>query len=242
MSKQEERERLFSEILDRILAGEHIEVSPDMDADLRSALEFAQQIVNTRPNPEAAFKASLKSRLVQKLAEEEARKQAKKQRWFYQVVRQPVWQATAVVILIGIVSLIVWASGVLTPAGVSGDILRVEADTNKTTYTSGEEILIEVSMKNTASEPFMMDNYPPTLSLMDESTGQAVYTFTAGDRAVTLYTGQETHFTLSWDQRDARGIPVSTGSYYIELEDIEQDGQAVRLSLSTPVRFSIRPY
>ena len=242
MSKQEEREKLFSEILDRILAGEHIEPGPDMDTDFRSTLEFAQHMVDSRPDPEAAFKAGLKSRLVQKLSEKEALKQAKQQNWFYRLIRQPAWQATAAVILIGVVSLIIWASGVFTPAGISGSILQVAAQTNKPIYASGEEVFIEVSMENTTTEPFVMDNYPPTLSLMDESTGQAVYTFTAGDRAVTLYSGQETHFTLIWDQRDALDSLVGAGTYYLELEDIEQNGQPVQLKLSKPVSFHIKPY
>ena len=242
MSKQEERERLFSDILDRLLAGEHIEVRPDMDADFRSALEFAQHMVDSRPNPEDTFKAGLKSRLIQKIVEEQALQQAKQQTWFYRLIRQPVWQATAAVILIGIISLIVWASGVFSPAGISGSILQVAAQTNKPIYASGEEVFIEVNLENTTTEPFVMDNYPPTLSLMDESTGQAVYTFTSGDRAVTLYSGQETHFTLTWDQRDALDSLVKAGTYYIELEDIEQNGQPVQLKLSKPVSFHIKPY
>jgi hypothetical protein len=54
----------------------------------------------------------------------------------------------------------------------------------------------------------------------------------------TLAPGTTAKFSYSWDKTDFEGQSV-TGSYYIELEDLEYQGQTLKFQLPRPVRFEI---
>ena len=62
-----------------------------------------------------------------------------------------------------------------------------------------------------------------------------------GSTIVTLDPGEEEEFTVRWDQRDARGALVPAGGYFLELEDIDYQGQTIKLTFTSTVRFDIRP-
>jgi hypothetical protein len=54
-----------------------------------------------------------------------------------------------------------------------------------------------------------------------------------------LAPGQTITFQENWPQVDANGSSVSPGTYYLELEDIDYQGQALHLNLAQPVSFTI---
>jgi hypothetical protein len=109
-------EILFSEKLDRLLAGEEIQLEAELDSDLRTALDFAGKMKSLRSAPSPQFQANLKARLLQKLDEREARTEAGG--WFSRLIRQPVWQAVAVLVLMIVVGGgIMWRAGLFNTSG-----------------------------------------------------------------------------------------------------------------------------
>lgn len=117
--------------------------------------------------------------------------------------------------------------------------LAAEGKTEKSVYQSGEAVRISVSWKNLTAQPLTINEFPPIASLMEAVDAKPVYTFAAGQTGRTLTPGETAVFTFIWDQRDAKGNPVGPGKYYLELEDMYYNGQAVRMSLSQPVTFEI---
>ena len=250
MNRAAERERAFSEDIDRILAGQAMAGEHPDDPEYRNALRFASKMAQTRPSPSPAWRAEVKARLMSLAASEvEGRRQVRR-RWF-DFIRQPAWQAMTAAVVLVMVGVLVWASGVFKPASVTppttvpttipgGTVLSVMAGTDQSSYSRGQEVRIDVILRNVTSQPFKVEQFPPILSLMDDATKRPVYTFASGQGSVTLAPGQETRFSLDWDQRDASGATVPAGRYYIELEDVDSQGNQIQLRLSTPVYFDVR--
>ena len=275
MSKQRNIEAIFSENLDRILAGEEIDFNALGDAEMRSALEFARKVNQLVPAPSTQFSTRLKAGLLQKLDEREAR--AKENRgWSWNFLRRPAWQAVIAVIVVVLVVSVVWRSGVFrptieapsktmtttttaspttTPAPTAttapttmlpsvttapGALLSVGAWTSKSAYIPGEGIGISILMGNSSKQQLALEKLPPILSIMREDTGKPVYTFAAGKETTTLAPGASVQFNYTWDGLDFNGARVS-GRYYIELEDLEYQGNAVPLHLSQTPYFEVLP-
>jgi len=118
--------------------------------------------------------------------------------------------------------------------------LEAGASTDRGTYAPGEPVAITVTLANTGPTAVVLNDMPPIVSVLSAVTREPVYTFAAGDRSVTLGTAKQVSFELTWDQRDFNGQPV-TGSYYIELEDLNYGDQPVPLPLQTPAPFEIIP-
>jgi cytoskeletal protein RodZ len=113
------------------------------------------------------------------------------------------------------------------------------ASTDKTSYLPGEPVKISVTLQNLGSDTMKMDKFPPILSLMQNETRQPVYTFGYGNNSTTLSPNGVASYTVIWDQQDSQGKPVPAGIYYVELEDLDYQGQTVKLTLSQPVWFNI---
>ena len=235
-NRQLETERLFAENLDRLLAGEEIKAGPETGEEVNAALKFAQKIVEITPEPDARFESLLQAKLLTKLAAEEA----KESNWFQKLVpRQPVWQAVTATVFVLVVGLIVWLSGAFNPTPVS-TALAANAVTDKAVYTAGEPVKIDVALTNTTAKTMTLNQFPPILSLMDAATRQPVYTYNTGTTITkTLAPGETVQFSVSWNQRDVTGNPVAGGNYYIELEDLDSQGQPMKLTLSKPAEFEI---
>jgi hypothetical protein len=309
---------VFTEKLDRLLAGEDTAPGAELNADLRSALEFARQMKTLRPAPSPAFQANLKARLLVKINENAA---AEKSGWFWRLIpREPVWQAAAVLLVIVVVGVAIWGAHfragdgppiaqvttttttatmtatttatatttmtsttatatstatatmtatttatatatttsatmtatttatatmttTTTPTATStspaGNYLAVSAQTDKPAYAAGQPVNIQVTLQNVTGQPFTIKQYPPYLSLMRSADKLPVYTFSRGTGDLTLAPGQQVTFQDYWFQVDAKGNAVSPGTYYLELEDIDYQGQALHLKLSQPVSFTI---
>jgi hypothetical protein len=129
----------------------------------------------------------------------------------------------------------------VAPTSIPGVLLQAEGKTNKPAYVSGEEIQIEVNLRNVSSQPLTVERFPPILSLMQSETRQPVYTFRAGSDSKLLSPNATASFVLNWNQLDFKGQMVPYGGYYLELEDLGFQGQAVQLNFTRPVSFDIVP-
>jgi len=117
--------------------------------------------------------------------------------------------------------------------------LAADGSNDKAVYLRGEPVRINVSWKNLTSQQISIQEFPPIVSLMEASDGQPVYTFSAGQTGRTISPGENAIFTFIWDQRNSQGNLVSPGRYYLELEEMYYNGQAVKMNLSRPVSFEI---
>jgi hypothetical protein len=263
MGRERKTAKKFTENLDRILAGQEIKADLKMDAELRATLDFTRKMTALRTAPSAQYQTRLKARLLQQLDEREARKRERRSSFWRMLRTTPVWAgATAALFVIIIVS-IVWRSGFFQPSiqapsttypaattaaptttaapkPIAAAPISVEAKTDKPVYQFGESVKIVLSMKNVTDGQLTVTDFPPILSVMQEDTKQPVYTFTAGKATRTLASNEAANYTYTWNEVDFKGQPV-TGRYYIELEDLDYQGQAVKLNLSQPVRFEILP-
>jgi hypothetical protein len=244
MSSQDELEKEYSERLDDLLAGRNAGIEQVPDAELRVTLDFSRRMgaVCVRPTPQ--FQSALKSRLLQKLADEETVR-ASRRGWLGRLFEQPVMRLAVALVLVAAVSTGLWLGGVFNGGGnqapAPSSPLAVSASTDKPSYAPGENVLINVTLTNATDEDLVFAQYPPILSLMDAVTKQAVYTFKTGSASDTLAPSQTASFTLTWNQRTETGSLVSSGRYYIELEDLYYQGHAVKLTLAQPASFDILP-
>ena len=235
MGKREEK---FTASLDTLLAGRQAE--PLTARDDEESLDFARKMASLRPVPRPEFKSRLKATLLQKLAENEAHR-AERPNWLQALVSRPAYAVALAAFFIVVIFGGLWASGVFEPsqAPFTPTVMRVDADTNKATYNRGEQVTINISLKNITSETLNFTEYPPIVSLMKESDHMAAYTFAAGTQAKSLAPGETATFALTWDQRDARGNLVAAGRYSLELEDLYYQGAIVKLTPVEPVKFRI---
>jgi hypothetical protein len=128
------------------------------------------------------------------------------------------------------------------PATAGGNLyLRSSAAADKSAYLPGESVNIVVNLKNISAQPVVLENYPPSISLMSADSKQPVYTINSGKLAQKIDPGQTVSYVITWDQTDAKGRHASPGSYYLELEEVYRQGVSVPLALSAPVYFEILP-
>ncbi len=253
MNRAAQREQAFSEDIDRVLAGQETGGAYSDDTEYRDTLAFARRMAAARPFPDPEWRAALKARLENLAESETIERHGVNRRWLSDLVRQPVWQATAAVVVLAAVGILVWASGVFRPTAVTPPtttpttipgamILSASGGTDKASYIPGEAVRIDVVLKNVTSRTVNIAEFPPILSLMDDATNRPVYSFGAGESPLALAPGQEARFSVNWDQRDAFGTSVPAGRYYLELEDLDSQGSPIQLRLSKPVYFDVRTY
>lgn len=130
------------------------------------------------------------------------------------------------------------AAPATTTAPYAATLVSVDAKTDKLTYQAGETVKIDISMKNVSGQQLTVTDFPPILSLMQSDTKQPVYTFAAGKETRVLASNAVATFTYTWNETDFNGRLV-TGSYYVELEDLEYQGHPYQLNLNNPVHFEI---
>lgn len=127
------------------------------------------------------------------------------------------------------------------PAPVPGILLAVDASTDKIVYQYGEEVKIAITLRNAGLQTLRLEQFPPITSLMQSESRQPVYTFRAGQDTRVLDPEESAFFEISWRQIDFHGRPVPGGEYYLELEDLDYQGQSVQLQLLRPARFEVLP-
>jgi anti-sigma-K factor RskA len=123
---EKDKEKKFTEYLDRVLAGEEISTGKEVDDDLRTTLEFARVMLSDRDEPSPEFKANLRDSLLQKLAARERASSASGRTKFADWLRQlspqqPVWRyiATTALVLLLIVAGTFWYNRAASPAQVA---------------------------------------------------------------------------------------------------------------------------
>jgi hypothetical protein len=116
--------------------------------------------------------------------------------------------------------------------------ISVYADTDKSIYQSGEEVQIVLLLTNDGPVSITLEKLPPIVSLMATNTQKPVFTFASGTETRVIAPNQTIKFTMTWDQRNFDGEPV-TGSFYIEVEDLVYLDQLIQLHLDSPVQFDI---
>ncbi len=268
MTGQSDKDKQFSVILDDLLAGKQV-IPPVGDEDLRTTLAFALKMASLQCPPSPEFAAKLQARLSQELMAQEAGKKAKPGfTWFKNLLLdQPVLRAVAVFLVIGLVSLGMWRAGIFglinTPPGTvlptgtpaitvapttspsatitpaRTPLLTVTGTTTRPSYNPGEVVQIGVTLKNNTNNALLLEQYPPILSVMREQTRQPVYTFAIARKNISISRGEAVSYWWTWDQRDEQGKLVPPGDYYVELEDIDFTGQAVKLEFLNPVHVYI---
>ena len=119
MGREDKRiEREFSEYIDKILAGEEIQVGEEMSEEFRNALDFAREMIMLRGAPSPSFQAELKKKLLQKMVEQEMRTQeAEKRGRFWDSMVWRTATAAALIIILSVVG-VFWYMGGFTQAPV----------------------------------------------------------------------------------------------------------------------------
>lgn len=123
MGKETSQERQFSEDVDRLLNGEEVAATQDMNEGYRTAVNFAKKLSESRLDPSTQFKDQLKQRLLLELTRQEvAAWQKEKGNWFWRGLRNlvpesAVWRSlTATLIVIIMVAGVAWRMGIFTPS------------------------------------------------------------------------------------------------------------------------------
>lgn len=243
MGREVDMEKEFSENIDRILAGQEVKVSADIDDDYRTALDLAQKLIRLRAVPSPSFKAQLKERLLLKLSEQETKAPAgAKKNWLWEGLRhlvphKMVWRAvttTALVLVLAAVG-VVWYIGSFTqapppsPAPVPAPppaprppppVLQVSAVPAQVSYLPGERVEIEFSFTNTFSEPITVSPFPPEIRIMSSRRHEVVLLLSAGTRDLKLEPGETVPYRITLDKLDIGGQQVSPGWYYVAVRDV----------------------
>ena len=266
MNKQRKIEKTFSENLDRILAGKAVKADTIADKDMLATLDFASRIAEIKPAISQQYQTRLKAELLEKLQKQKAAE--KKNPWYSFTLRQPVWQAVTAIFLLVVIISVIWRSGIFnvstapqptttmststtvvtttttmpttteTSVQPVTDFLSYNVSTDKAIYRTGENVVINLTLKNISSQTLKMDKLPPILSIMDSGTGKPVYTFSAGKDFRAIALGETVQYSYSWNEADFNGR-INSGKYYIELEDMEYQGQTLKFQQPNPVHFEI---
>jgi hypothetical protein len=230
------REELFARALDDMLAGKAPGAAAS--AEEEGLLAFGQRMAGLRPSPRPAFYSGLKSQLLQQLAEKGAERPWQER--LSPLFRRPLFAAAAAAVSVAAIFGGLWLSGVFSPSQPAApEVVRVEAMTDRTVYARGQPVVINVGLQNLSGGVLDFSEFPPIVSVMRETGIMAAYTFGAGAGTKTLQPGQAVSFSLTWDQRDSRGVQVAPGEYYLELEDLYYQGAKIELTPQSPVEFEI---
>jgi hypothetical protein len=257
MSSCEDKDLL--KYIDSVIAGK--EPEGEIDADTRAVLDFAHKMISLKEAPSPEYQNQLKVRLVHKLAEQQKKEQTP---WLSRILRQPAWVVSISAFVLVLITVVIMASatdlfkrigpnysGVITTATVttaatattqpspSGMMMAAAASTDKTEYAAGQDIQIKISLRNDTANSLKIDDFPPIVSVLNADTGLAVYTFERKITGLVISPLTTASYSLTWNQKTAAGTPAGPGNYYIELEDINYNGNAVKLTLTTPARFTI---
>ena len=122
MGKEANEEKEFSKNLDRLLTGEEVTGGEDVSQDYRTAINFAQKLIELRDEPSSRFKDQLKQRLLLQLTrqEVEAARQKEKAFSFWEflgslIPQNPVWRtAAATLVVVLVVAGVLWRTGMFT--------------------------------------------------------------------------------------------------------------------------------
>ena len=106
------------------------------------------------------------------------------------------------------------ASG--TPPRTYNEMIEPNASTDKDSYITGENVVIEISLKNVNPYEIEIDPFPPITEIEHRKHSQEdkpVRSFPSGNERRSLEAGEVATYALTWDQRDDNGQLVDYGYY-----------------------------
>lgn len=103
-----------------------------------------------------------------------------------------------------------------TPPRTSILMIEPNASMDKDSYITGENVVIEISLKNVNPYEIGIDPFPPVTEIEHRKHSQwdkPVRSFPSGNERRSLEAGEVATYTLTWDQRDDNGQQVDYGYY-----------------------------
>ncbi len=83
------------------------------------------------------------------------------------------------------------------------------------TASTGAEITLQFSLRNTSGQTATVEPFPPRLVIVPAGTSLPVRTIPAGTGSTEIGPFGTTVFAVTWDQRDDAGEPVPAGEYSV---------------------------
>ena len=190
MSKESKEEKLFSELVDRIIAGESVDIDVT-DTDMRSAIDFAKKIKELRTNPAEPFKARLKARLLQQLRDKET--VPVKTNWWQRIfANRMAWQLATTAALILIAVGVTWRVGFYQPNNID-DLTAMPPKS----YDGGEiQPGTENSLLATSQETEMLTNTGTTETFGTTIRSNAIIMANAVTDKPTYLPGEAVNITV----------------------------------------------
>jgi hypothetical protein len=174
MRKEKNLEKEFSRYLDRLLAREEVEINPNMEVGIRTALGFAKKMMELRPNPSADFLVQSKVRLVKKLIDRQALRKTRndvKHNWFERLIAQPIWQAAGIIIILAVLGLVVWNYGI---------------------FQSGKSVVTTTATSMTTTSSQTMTTSTPTTAITSATTTVSTTSYPTSATTTKTYTATTT--------------------------------------------------
>jgi hypothetical protein len=238
MSGEGHKEDEFTGKIDTLLSGKESKNNIIAeDKEYGSELDFAVKIKENRAEPSELFKSQLRVKLLQKLAANETKPLFRQ--WLWSVFTSPVLRQAAVPVAIFVLAIVtMWGLGVFSSQptrnvtnqpgtsepGIMGTLptstayLDISAGTQKVSFSSGQEIKLDITLRNNTEETVNIGLFPPETSLVKQNNpAEIIRSFKAGKAILKLQPQEIGTYTLTWDQLDDYGIQVIPGTYEIRL-------------------------
>jgi hypothetical protein len=237
MSGEDRKEDEFTGKIDALLSGKLAKTDSVEDKEYSSELDFAGKIKENRAEPSEIFKSHLRAKLLQKMADRE--KQTSVWEHVWHVFSGLALRQAAIPVAIFVLAIVtMWGLGVFSPQsptvvttpvlgtkpGIVGTVpastanLEISAVAQKASYSLGQEIKLDVILRNNTSRTVNIGLFPPeTYLVKQENPLETVRSFKAGKSILKLQPQETAKYTFTWDQLDDKGIQVSTGTYEIRI-------------------------
>lgn len=79
-------------------------------------------------------------------------------------------------------------------------------------YAFGEPVVVNVTLTNLGSDPVTVMGFPPKRGISHRNQTDFL-SFQRSSAVMTVMPGEPLTFILTWDQKDAQGLPVESGLY-----------------------------
>jgi hypothetical protein len=237
MSDNVRKEDGFTGKIDALLSGKEVKTDSVEDKEYASELDFAGKIRENRTEPSEIFKSQLRATLLQKMADKEKKVSVRNR--VRHIFYSPVLRQAAVPVAIFVLAIVtMWGMGVFSPQspvvvttpilgtkpGIMGTApastanLDISAGAPKASYLPGQEITLDITLRNNTNGTINIGLFPPKTSLVNQDNpSEIVRSFKAGKAILKLQPQETVTYTMNWDQLDNNGMQVSPGIYEISI-------------------------
>jgi hypothetical protein len=110
------------------------------------------------------------------------------------------------------------------------EFIETKAETSRSVYTPGEDIIVTFSFKNVSQKVFKIDPFPPDIEITHYVFGTSglVRLFPAGDEIRVLEPEEIASYTITWDQRNESRQQVDYDYYNFKTPDIGTQDELFR--------------